>query len=212
MPLLPQRGLIGRSADRHERIERVALKGYSHNLPDFVLNPAFGERLRAMDVDLRLDTEADKPPRWHEFQDVDVVVCVRRFQPKYDTDEHYLRKPATKLINAWCAGVIPIVGPEAAYLEEIDEGRDAIVASDADGIVAAIQRLRNHPEQVRELLARGRAKAARWTTDTVLDQWQELLSSELPSANRIEPLASAVAHVPSMVIQRALNAFRGLSN
>jgi hypothetical protein len=44
MPLLPQRGIIRRNRDRHERIERVALKGYRHNIPDELLDPAFVER------------------------------------------------------------------------------------------------------------------------------------------------------------------------
>jgi hypothetical protein len=202
MPLLPQRGIIRRNRDRHERIERVALKGYRHNIPDELLDPTFVERLREIDVEFRIDTEDDKPLRWHDYRDVDVALCVRRFHPEFDTDERYIRKPATKLVNAWSAGVIPIVAPEAGYLEEMDEGRDAIVASDTDEIVAALQELRDDPEYVRKLLAHGEAKAAGWTTDAVLDKWQRLLESELPSSSRIEALASAVAHTPMMVIER----------
>jgi Glycosyl transferases group 1 len=202
LPPLPQRGLIPREPSRRERIERVALKTYRHNIPDFVLDRGFADQLKTMDIDLRIDTEVDRPFRWHDFRDVDVALCVRASQPKFDTDDRYTRKPPSKLINAWRAGAVPIVAPEASYLELIEEGRNALVASSPDEVVAALQHLRRHPDHVRELLARGRAKSASWTTDAVLEKWEELFISDLPDSNRVRPFISAAAHFPMMVLER----------
>jgi hypothetical protein len=202
LPLLPQRGLISRAADRGARIERVALKAWRHNVPDSVLDPTFAEQLAAMGVELRVDTETDSPPRWHDFHDIDVALCIRRFHPQYDIDDTYQQKPATKLVNAWCAGVIPLVAPEAAYLDLVADGQDAIIVRDADGIIEALRRLKADPAYVRNLLDRGAVKAVHWKVDAVLDDWQQLLSSPLPRANRITPMLAILATAGTAVRER----------
>jgi hypothetical protein len=201
MPMLPQRGLIRRMPDRGGRIDRLALKCFTHNIPDFVRDPHFEGQLNEIGIDLRIDTEVEQPSRWHDFSDVDAVLCFRRFLPGRDTDEEYLRKPATKLVNAWCAGVVPIVAPEAGYLELVDDGRDAIVAGDARSIVDALKQLRDNPDPVLRVIAAGQIKAERWATERVLDEWQQLLGSDLPRSTRAHPLASAARHAPMMVLE-----------
>jgi hypothetical protein len=201
MPMLPQRGLIRRTPDRGGRIDRLALKCFTHNMPDFVRSPQFEGQLNEIGIDLRIDTEVDQPSRWHDFSDVDAALCVRRFLPGRDTDEDYLRKPATKLVNAWCAGVVPIVAPEAGYLELVADGKDAIVAGDARSIVSALKQLRGDQQRVLRLIAAGQAKAGRWSTKRVLDEWQQLLGSDLPRSTRAQPLASAARHAPTMVLE-----------
>ena len=180
MPLLPQRGMIRRANDRGELIDRLVLKSWRHNVPDYVLDPTFADRLKAIGVQLRVETEEDSPPRWHDFSDVDVALCVRRFHPQYDIDQEYIQKPPTKLVNAWCAGVIPLVAPEAAYLDLIADGHDALVVNGPEDILSALGRLKNDPAQARELFAGGQTKASDWSTDAVLGQWEVLLSSDLP--------------------------------
>lgn len=202
LPLLPQRGLVQRRRERGDRIERVALKSYRHNLPDFVLDPSFAARLGELGVELRVETESEGSQRWHDFSDVDVALCVRRSLPEFDTDNAALRKPATKLINAWCAGVVAIVGRESAYLELVAPEHDALIASDAEEVISAIQRLRRDPRLVRKLRTTGEARAADFSVDAVLDRWERLLGSELPRGSRVTATASAIVYAAQAVGDR----------
>lgn len=50
---------------------------------------------------------------WHDYREIDVVVALR---PK-STKKHFC-KPATRLYNAWIAGVPAILPNESAYFFE----------------------------------------------------------------------------------------------
>ena len=74
--------------------------------------------------------------RWADYSDVDLVLAVR---PPIGT---HTDKPASKLYNAWRAGVPALLGPEPAFRELYTDTLDYVEVSTVDEALAAIDRLR----------------------------------------------------------------------
>jgi len=177
LPLLPQRGLLSRDPGRGTRVEVIVLKAYSHNVEPWLQEARFIGRLSSMGLQLRTDTEVDQPNRWSDFRDVDVALCRHRF-PVWDHDA--LRKPATKLANAWCAGAIPIVSSHRSYLEFGRPEVDVLVADDSEEVITQLLRLRD-PGLVRRLQDAGAEAAKRFDRRVLLEEWWTALTSMPPS-------------------------------
>lgn len=174
VPALSQRGLIRRSPERFGRIRSVGFKGNRRNLPSFMQDRSWTLTLAAMGLRWLVDSPergGGSDQGWHDFSEVDVAVCLR-------AEEVGRRswKPATKLINAWCAGAVPLVGPEPAYLDLVIPNEDAFVVDNEADVVAALKRLATEPEMVRAMEAAIDRRAKDFAREAVLDQWRALLS------------------------------------
>lgn len=73
--------------------------------------PAWQEQLKALGLNWHVVTTSS---RWHDYSDVDVVLAARAF----GRPNSYAWKPATKLYNAWHAGVPAIFSGESSLLAE----------------------------------------------------------------------------------------------
>jgi hypothetical protein len=169
LPALPQRGLIARGTGR-EGVRKVVFKGYGNNVPGYLLEPAFREELDGRRVSLILDTpeRADgADQRWHDFGEVDAMLCVRGAA----ADDSLLNKPPTRLINAWCAGVIPLVEPEPAYLELVRDGVDGFVVAGPGDILSTLDHLSVDDELTASVFAAVRDRGQEFQTDVLLDRW-----------------------------------------
>jgi hypothetical protein len=187
LPLLPQRGLLARDPDRGATVAAVTCKGFEFNLPPEVRDGSLTAALDAIGVQLHLDGD---PASWPDFRRADVALCMRRDNLDWD-DPRHLRKPATKLVNAWAAGAIPLVAPQAGYLELARPGEDALVVTDLDDVVDAVRRLAGDADLVRRLQVGGAERAAELTTERVLDAWEAMFDGGLPGAP-VTRLATAV--------------------
>lgn len=195
VPPFPQRGLIPRDPGRGTSIRVVALKALSFNVPEWVVEPQFADTLQRSGIELRIDTEEDDSPSWHDFKEVDIALCVRRERPRFSSDKEdaHARKPPTKLINAWHAGAIPIVAPEAAYLGLIKDGVDGLIAATPEEVLTAIQRLSSDPVLVERMQIAGRGRAAEHSVSEATQRWAAALRS-VPKA----PVSTIAASVGSM--------------
>lgn len=184
LPMLPQRGLIPRDPSRGERLEVVAMKAYSYNVPSWV-DDRFRTELEHFGWSLRVDTE--RSGRWHDFADVDVVLCMH----PADLDDDR-RKPPTKLIAAWSAGVIPICGDYRGYREIGVDGQTMLVAGAEPGsVLAALRRLRDRPELPARIRASLPGAAARFNPDSVVEaNWDAMRRA--PRASRVTLAAALV--------------------
>lgn len=164
LPLLPQRGLIPRHPSRLGRMSVIDFKGDREQLPPDVDTPAFRDAIR----DLGMSWPPYGPGNrkfWHDFGSVDVAICVR--DPAVDTS----RKPATKLINAWAAGSVPIVGPEPSYVSLGVDGTDCLLVEDSESLLRALQRLATDRALVRTLEAGVADRMAEFSRDRVVELW-----------------------------------------
>lgn len=181
VPFWPQPGLEPRDPARGARIERVAFKGFAGNLHPAFKEPAFAEALHRRGVELAIDgvdyrgsaTETSGL-RWGDYRDVDLVLAVR---PAVGT---HTDKPASKLYNAWRAGVPALLGPEPAFRELYTDPLDYVEVSSVADVLAAIDRLRDDPSLYQRMVARGRERAREFSTEAVLAQWVDLLWGRLP--------------------------------
>lgn len=179
VPALPQRGMLRRSAERFGRIRTVGFKGNPENLPAFMRDPAWTLTLEAMGLQWLADSPQQwggSDHNWHDFSEVDVAVCLRA-----EDVGRQSWKPATKLINAWCAGAIPLVGPEPAYLELVTPQRDAFVVENESDVVGALERLQTEPALVQATEAAIETRAKAFAPEAVLEKWRTVLRRTLDS-------------------------------
>jgi hypothetical protein len=190
VPHWSQPGLLRRDPARGERVARVAFKGFSANLHADFRGAEWRAFLAARGIDWEVDAvdyrgaaTEEARLRWRDFREVDVVLAVR--PPARDG---HTSKPATKLHNAWLAGVPALLGFEPAYRElrrcELDYLE---VASLADAM-AAVDRLRAEPALYRAMVERGRARAPEYTVEAIRALWVELLYRRLPALAPERPL------------------------
>ena len=195
LPLLPQRGLAPRRQERFGCIRTVGVFAYASNVPTWVHSDSFRAALAALGIEtrLRLLEPGGADPRWHDYSDVDAVLCVR-------TDPlgtGHLRKPATKLVNAWVAGCVPLVSAEPAYLELGRPGDDCLVVSDADSVVAALRRLTTEAGRVAVMEGHVSLRAQEFARERVLQRWVDVLFD--PAVPTLTRTQSASAHMRAVL-------------
>jgi len=182
VPFWPQPGLLPRDPARGDQLRTLAFKGFLGNLhPEFQ-----SESWRQYLSSRGLQWFADAAPyqrqatdasalEWNDFRNVDLILAVRT------TDPHlHARKPATKLYNAWHAGVPALLGPEIAYRELRRTDLDYIEVADPRAARAAIERLQEQPALYRGMVDNGRTRARDFTAQVIAAQWEQLLFTLAP--------------------------------
>ena len=200
---LPQRGLVPRDPARRGRISLAAFKGFRSSLPAYLEDMGFRTALSRRGVGLTLDVphRADHADQhWHDFSDVDVALCVRSERPRGDLD----RKPATRLVNAWLAGSIPLIDPEPAYLEMGTHEKDCLIVDGPGSIIAAIERLAAEPALVARLQSGVAARRGQVSPEQVLDAWDELLFERAWPRVSLRRTARGLARLSSTAICASL--------
>ncbi len=181
MPHWPQSGLVPRDPARAERIERIAYKGFAANLhPDF-RTPAWTGFLAQEGIEWVLDAVAfDGRNRreldWPDFRAVDLALAVRPAERKQRRS-----KPATKLFNAWLAGVPALLGPELAFQELRRSERDYLEVTSVAEAREAVLRLRRDPELYRAMVENGLRRGAECSHEALVPRWAGLLFETIPA-------------------------------
>ena len=179
----PQPGLVPRDPARADRLETVAFKGFAANLHPDLARPEWRAALAARG----LAWEADAPvfagaatataaARWADYREVDVVLALRPRERRTARS-----KPATKLVNAWLAGVPALLGPEPAFRELRRSELDYLEIEDARSALEALDRLRAEPGLYRAMVEQGRRRTAEVDVAAVTARWRELLFERLPA-------------------------------
>lgn len=178
MPHWPQPGLIGREPARGARLENVGFKGVRKSLHPQLSGPEWKDAVQALGLNWQDASAAGEgervPEEWRDYRTLDALVAVR--PPRHDA---YPGKPATKLINAWLAGVPAVLGPESAYMALRESELDFLVASDARQTLGALQVLKNNPALYRAMVDNGQRRAREFDVASTTRRWQRLLFDEL---------------------------------
>lgn len=114
---------------------------------------------------------------WHDYRHADVVLAVRNL-----TAKDALAKPASKLVNAWLAGVPAILGPEPAYREIRRSDLDYIEVKTAQEALDALARLRSTPGLYQAMVENGRKRGADFTEPATVRRWVDLLDGPVHEA------------------------------
>lgn len=203
VPFWPQPGMIPRDPARGHTVENVAFKGHIGNLLPTLHAPEFQRFLSANGMRLVLDTLGERdtsipvPAAWHDYSAVDVVLAVRPTGGREHT-----HKPATKLYNAWLAGVPAVLSPDYAYRELRRSELDYIEVDSADAAREALLRLKHDPDLYAAMVANGQRRGRDFTVEAITDRWEKLLFETLP------PLIAARARWQRLPTVRRLRGLR----
>ncbi len=181
----PQPGLLPRDVSRGDRFENVCFMGNSEQF------------LAETDV---LETKVRKlglswwmPPRhqWHNYSTVDAIVAVRPLATLASLSTDVVsfftpeRKPASKLYNAWLAGVPAILSPEVGFQSLRRSELDYLEASTIPDIVAALDKLKQNPDLRRAMAENGRRRAVPFAPTQTAAAWRALIDRQiLPAFGR----------------------------
>lgn len=182
IPHWPQPGLIPRDPARGAAVSRIAYKGFDGNLDPEFRSPAWTGFLAENGIDWVVDSvefagrATDRLAlEWPDFRTVDLVLAVR---PRGGRETS---KPATKLVNAWIAGVPALLGPELAFRELRRSELDYLEVSSLDEARAAVRRLLDDPGLYRAMVENGRRRAAELTGEVLVRKWTSLLFERIPA-------------------------------
>ena len=169
----PQPGLIPRDPSRGTVLRRVDYKGWENNLWEPLRVPRFRQELAKLGIEFHID---GKPPdsrqlRWHDYAEVDAVLAIRDL-----TDRDYYNKPASKLVNAWLAGVPALLGPEPAYQALRRSELDYFEVHTVREAIDAIARLAADRELYAAVAENARLRSREFTTDQIAARWREVLA------------------------------------
>jgi hypothetical protein len=167
MPHWPQAGIIPRAPERGLKFENIAFFGIEKNLAPELQSPTWSKQLAAMGLNWKVVSK----DRWNDFSDVDVVIAIRSFD-----DRDYKDKPATKLYNAWCAGIPAILGAESAYQAERKSDLDYFEARSIDDVINTLRLLRDNNELRQQVVENGYRRAKSIAPESTTRRWQQFLT------------------------------------
>ncbi|QYO65115.1 hypothetical protein [Leptolyngbya sp. 7M] len=127
IPFWTQPGLQPRDCSRGQRLERLAYYGLEVYLAPAFRSESFRTALEKLGISLEVRAN---PDQWTDYSQTDAVLAIRQ-----TTDYVLSIKPPTKLLNAFRAGCIPILGPEPAYHQVAIPGEDYFEASNPEQVI-----------------------------------------------------------------------------
>jgi len=183
VPHWPQPGLLPRDGARGDALRRIEYKGFIGNLHPEFRDPAWPRFLADHGIEWVCDGKVYTQGatdglqlQWNDFRETDLVLAVR--PPSADL---HLRKPATKLCNAWLAGVPAMLGPESAYRSLRRDELDFIEVGTRAEAEAAVLRMLREPARYASMRQRARERAAECTVARVTERWLQVLHVDVPA-------------------------------
>jgi len=171
MPHWPQPGLISRSAERGCRFETLGFLGLECNLLPEFRDPSWRQQLQSIGVNWQIISDFEQ---WNDYSQIDGILAVRSF-----TSYSFTWKPATKLFNAWHAGVPAILGCETAYRAERKSELDYLEVKSVEDTLKAIQSLKQDPQLCQEITNNGHRRAQETSKGKLTDRWATLIQRQL---------------------------------
>ncbi len=175
IPHWPQPGLLPRNAARAARLERAVSYGRESGMPGWYRDPAFHRALAGLGAALEIRDRG-----WNDYRNVDVLLAHRD-----ETPAMLANKPASKLVNAWLAGVPAVIAPEPAFEALRRSELDFVAAPDAGATIAALAALARSPDLYRAMVDNGLQRGAEFRVEAVRERWMDLFVNEvLPGFER----------------------------
>ena len=172
MPLWTQPDLLPRDPRREDRFENADFFGDPPNLSLELLENEFLEHLKeSLGVTLRIIPSEG----WHDYQTTDCAIAVRDFAGR-----RHDHKPATKLTNAWLAGVPFLGGADSAFSSEGKQATDFFVCRTRKEFVEQMRALKTNADLRQRIVKAGNQAARRHTLEAHTKRWIWLLDEEIP--------------------------------
>ena len=196
MPHWPQPGLVPRDPKRGSRFESISFFGYSNNLAAELRSPQWRQRLQE---ELGLQLHLPEVHTWYDYSQTDCVLAIRDF-----SKSRHFHKPATKLYDAWHAGVPFIGGRDSAYAADGNPGEDYLVATSPEEVFQHLKHLKTNEAFRASLVEKGFQTGANFTQEATLQRWRILMEETLPTLASDWQLASTKRRSWFSITQRFL--------
>jgi hypothetical protein len=166
----PQPGLVARSSSRGNRFENIC---YIGNHEQLIEPEALSLEIRKLGLNWRVVPREE----WHNYSDIDAIVAVRgcTVGPIYSP----ILKPASKLRNAWAAGVPAILSPDPAFSDVRKSDLDYLEARDVPAIIDRLKQLMTNSDLRNSMVENGRRRAEDFSADEIVLQWIEIITEQL---------------------------------
>ncbi|WP_041918483.1 hypothetical protein [Gloeocapsa sp. PCC 7428] len=188
LPHWSQPGLIPRNPERGDRFETIAYFGHACSLAPELKAPAWQYQLAALGLRWQPIINHNSwhdfcqlDCRWNDYSNIDAIVAIRSFH----SEQTYLYKPATKLYNAWLAGVPALLGAESAYRAIGQANMNYLEVSSYSELLATLIRLKSSAAARQRLVCNGALSALQFLPEQITENWcQFLLNVAIPAWQR----------------------------
>lgn len=174
----PQAGLIPRNEVRGNSVTNLSFKGAAINLDEGFRSDDFIKSLKQIGVNFDFKKYNNKKEyyknSWLNYEESDLVIAVRNM-----TYADALGKPASKLVNAWRAGVPAILGPEPEFRRLRSDHLDYIEVTDPDQAVQAIRELKLNTDLYKKMRERCNERAKDFQFQNIVNMWFEILDGPI---------------------------------
>lgn len=179
VPHWTQPGLIPRDPSRGNTIENIVFKGgYGSLHADYRSDEWLGFLdKRGLTFEIASAATESAIPSWHDYSYADLNLAVR---PDFNDGGMRCEKPASKLVNAWLAGVPSILGPEYAYRELRKNPLDYIEVQSLQESMAQIDRLLENKALYQQIIEQCNRRAEEFTKERIARRWAEVLLERVP--------------------------------
>ncbi|ASC70497.1 uncharacterized protein XM38_014360 [Halomicronema hongdechloris C2206] len=176
IPFWTQSGLVPRNPARGDLFQNIAFFGRDRtNLAPELRQHQWLQKVNELGLNFKI---VNQPELWCNYSMIDAVLAVRNFRRR----TLYPWKPASKLYNAWLAGVPAILGPESAYRAERKSELDYLEVTSIDETIGAITRLRDDLELRQRMIENANFRAQGIKHEKITQHWCEFLSKVVPAA------------------------------
>jgi hypothetical protein len=180
LPHWTQPGLIARDKYRREKFKNIAFFGHQNNLAPELRSSNWQEQLNQLGLNwlpiINQNAWNDYQSlnsNWNDYSQIDAVVAVRSF----GKNNIYNNKPATKLYNAWLAGVPAILGYESAYRAEGNPNQDYLEVTTLDELLSALVRLKQDIKLRQLIIQNGYQKAEAFNSEVFTQRWCDFIEN-----------------------------------
>ncbi len=173
----PQASIIRRDASRGKKIKNVCYMGNPQQFIGQV--KVLRKKIKGLGMKFFMKSRN----YWNDYSDVDVIVAVRpeacfesKKLPPYLSLE---RKPASKVINAWLAGVPAIVSPDPAFMALKKNSRDFLIARNIQEIITQLTVLKENPTLYVKMISHGNKRSANLDVNNTIKEWHKIIKGKI---------------------------------
>lgn len=167
----PQPGLVPRDISRDDVFQNVGYFGVKENSDRHFGLEEWKVALRGLQLNW---LERNYPGEWNDYSKMDCLIAVRSF-----SNNELTPKPATKLYNAWHAGVPAIVDTNSAYQFEMKSKLDFLVANDLNAVIAHLKFLKTHRDFYHQMIKNGKERAKETSEESLALAWTNLINTQI---------------------------------
>lgn len=170
IPHWPQPNLIPRNEARGNCFKNIAFFGNKDQIDPYLLSRDFEGDMKKMGLKFQI---IDK--EFNDYSSVDCVLAIRSF-----SNNPFLNKPYSKLVNAWFAKVPVIAGSESAFQSVKKSSFDFIAVKNVKELTEALQLLKENVVLREKMIGNGIERSKEFEEDLILHQWENFLFNEVP--------------------------------